>query len=288
MFTPKTVPLLALSLTSALLLTSCSSGGFGDLKETVVDELETIVENENNPNANSLPVVEVDNVDNANMEIVDNESNRKVAALTLEEVLTDIASFKVDEESELLEVEKHLGTYADLEVEKITTAEAFKEKIDTEELVDKLAPAQKEQILGLLSRYAPQPGISNYEYLNDSQKITILNYLGNRKTEFNYQYALHKLSNPTEYKVDPEKMVFRENDIIVFPTAISHNHNDVDFKTDDYYPYRIIEVDGKYVVDIFHTALIASSPLVLKAGFADSAEDWLEISDKTLKKDWSE
>ena len=101
MFTPKTVPLLALSLTSALLLTSCSSGGFGDLKETVVGELETIVENENNPNENSLPVVEVDNVVNANMEIVDNESNRKVAALTLEEVLTDIASFKVDEESEL-------------------------------------------------------------------------------------------------------------------------------------------------------------------------------------------
>lgn len=195
------------------------------------------------------------------MDIVDNDNNRQIAALTMQEMLNDIASFKVEEETELLEVEKHLGTYADLEVQTVTTESNFKEKTDTEELIDRLVSPQKEQLLELLARYAPKEGISNYEKLNDTQKIAVLNYLGNRKTEFNYQYMLHKVDNPTEYTVDPEKILFRENDIIVFPNAISHNHNDVNFVTEDYLPYLIIVQDGKYVVDIFNTALMFSSPI---------------------------
>lgn len=288
MLNKKAIPILAVTISASLFLGACSSEKIEEMKETVVGELENVVEEENNPGHNKLPVVDVDNVDNENMDIVDNANNRQIAALTMQEMLNDIASFKVEEETELLEVEKHLGTYADLEVQTVTTESNFKEKTDTEELIDRLVSPQKEQLLELLARYAPKEGISNYEKLNDTQKIVVLNYLGNRKTEFNYQYMLHKVDNPTEYTVDPEKILFRENDIIVFPNAISHNHNDVNFVTEDYLPYLIIVQDGKYVVDIFNTALMSSSPISIDAALATKDTEWESLVDKTLTKQWTD
>lgn len=268
----------------ALSLSSCSQfSGLGDDLKKLAPGVSYQAQ------APTLPVTEPggENAQPASME--DTEVNRKNVALAVEKFYTSIAQFSVADDNELLEVEKNPGQYARIKTEQqagvqFVTGEDGK---DIEDVVSELSPEKLDELIQYNERFNPEAEYSNFYDLNPVQKVVSQMMLGDYKTLFNYQYRLHKIDTPTKFTLDPSRMIFRDNDIIVnVPAGMVINQGEISI---DYLPLRVIISDGRYVVDVFNCALLNYSPINFRTLFMGEKTpdtDAAEIVDETLTRAW--
>lgn len=295
MLSSKKFAVLTCACITSLSLAACSSESIESFTDEVITELDNIASGENTEDSNAkneLPVVQADeNIlqSNVDMDMADNTENRTIAATVVQDFYNDIARFHVDKEDDLILVGERLGEYASWQAETSIGTDFINSERDVEASLLNLSDEELAAVSAKLSPYIPHNNATNFEELNDVQKVTSLIYLGDNKTAFNYNYRLNELSEPTEYTVDETQLIFRENDILVPSGAISHNHND-NIEIENYLPLRIIDDNGVYKVDVFNVALLSNSPAVLEAAFSHASDDaenkTIEVIDKVLSKSW--